>query len=103
MRAEMSWVLPSCGVAMVFPPKSRLAAIPGITAHDQRGPAGGRAGNDHKLFAVRLDVAIDRRAGADEGGVDFVREKGLDGGGTGVEGRPLNGEVLFEQARGAGV
>ena len=66
-------------------------------AHDERGAARRRAGDDAQRLAVGLGVAVDRRVGADEAGVEGAGEHRLDDLGAGVERRQLELDVGAER------
>src|SRR5207302_7146296 len=62
--------------------------------------AAGGSRHDDKFFPLRLEVAVDGRAGTDERGIDGVDEQSINGGRPGVEGDPFdpNTDGLFELA-----
>ena len=66
-------------------------------AHDERGAARRRAGDDAQRLAVGLGVAVDRRVGADEAGVEGAGEHRLDDLGAGVERRRLELDAVAER------
>ncbi len=60
---------------------------------DQARPARGGAGDNSQRLAVGLGEAVDRRVGADEGGIDGPGEQGLDRFAAGVEVGDLQRDV----------
>ena len=81
-------------MAIVLPLRS--AGAVDVRLDDEHGAARGGAGDDPQRRALRLREAVDRRVGADVGGVDRVGEQGVDGVGAGVERRRLERDVRAE-------
>ena len=93
-RRATSCVLPSDGVASLAAARSAGASMP--FPDDERRAARRGAGDDAQLLAVRPGVAVDRRVGPDEAGVERVGEHRLDDLGARVERRRLERHVRAE-------
>ena len=91
-----SWVLPSCGVAMILPLSWSGEVMSGeVTSW---APPDVEPGDQPDGLAVGLGERVDRRAGADEPGVERAAEQRRDLVGAGVE--RLGGELRRAQLLG---
>ena len=94
-RRATSWVLPSDGVASVVPARSAGESMPSRTTSE--APPDVVPATMRSASPPGLGVAVDRRVGADEAGVEGAGEQRLDDLGAGVERRQLQRDVGAER------